>query len=521
MSGGARGKQTSSHEAARFIAAFDQGTTSSRCVIYDHDGRVVSCAQHALERSFLQPGWVQQDALEIWSGQLSAYTRALSQANLRPADILALGITNQRETTIVWDRKTGEPVYDAIVWQCRRSTPLMEDLVAAGNEDYVRAHTGLRLDAYFSAGKIAWILDNVPGARARAERGELLFGTVDTWLIWKLTEGAVHATDPTNASRTLLYDIYTHRYDEKLLALFDIPASMLPEVRPSIGEFGTTDSHITGAPLPLCGVAGDQQAALFGQGCRHAGEAKNTYGTGCFLLMHTGEKPVHSTHGLLTTVAASGAAKSAYALEGSVFNAGSALKWLRDELALIGSVDELEPLARSVAGCNGCVLVPAFNGLGTPYWDERARGALVGLTQGVTRAHVVRATLESLAYQTADVIEAMEADAGRALTRLAVDGGASRNDFLMEFQAALLNLPVVRPANTETTSLGAAFLAGLGSGFWEDEAELDVLKRDETVFMPQGDDATRARRKDEWHRAVNQVRAGSPTTSSGNDSKRA
>ncbi len=491
----------------RYIAALDQGTTSSRCLLFDEDAQIVSIAQQEIERSFPHPGWVQQDATEIWASQLSVFTKALTQAQVQISDIAAIGITNQRETTIVWDRHTGKPVYDALVWQCRRGASIIDEIAHKIEPNVIQEKTGLILDSYFSASKIAWILREIPGARARAEAGDLLFGTVDTWLLWNLTGGAVHATDMTNASRTLLYNIHTCEWDNDLLRLFDIPRSMLPEVKPSCGYFGHTDNQMLGHGVPIMGVAGDQQAALFGQCCFEPGDVKNTYGTGCFLLMNTGGSPVRSSHGLLSTIAYADSKHVTYALEGSIFNAGSAIDWLKDGLELIRSVDETEALARSVNDTQNCYVVPAFNGLGAPYWDTDARGAIVGLTQGVTRAHVVRATLESLAYQTYDVLRAMQLDAGTELKTMRVDGGVSRNNFCMQFQSDILGERVIRPCNTESTALGAAFIAGLSVGFWENLDDVRACCAHVDCFEPTFTRSQRERLLAGWDRAVHSVLA--------------
>lgn len=491
----------------RYIVALDQGTTSSRCIIFDEHGSVLSCAQQVIERTFLHPGWVQQDATEIWASQLSVFAKALTQIQARMSDVAAVGITNQRETTIVWDKHTGKPVYDALVWQCRRSAGIIEEIAERVDKSTIAQKTGLILDPYFSASKIAWILQEVPSARERAEAGDLLFGTVDSWLIWNLTNGAVHATDMTNASRTLLYNIQTRTWDDDLLRLFNIPRSMLPEVKPSRGLFGTIDNEMLGVGTPILGVAGDQQAALFGQCCFEPGDAKNTYGTGCFLLMNTGEQPVISEHGLLSTIAYADNEHVTYALEGSIFNAGSAITWLRDGLELIRDVRETEELAGSVEDTNGCFVVPAFNGLGAPYWNTEARGAITGLTQGVTRPHVVRATLESLAFQTSDVLKAMEHDAHATLRTLRVDGGVSKNDFCMQFQADILGKTVIRPRNTESTALGAAFIAGLEAGIWKDLEAVRGCCAAQDVFEPTFTQKHRTELLAGWQDAVRRVLA--------------
>jgi glycerol kinase len=466
------------------ILALDQGTTSSRAILFDERGEIRAVAQNEFRQIFPQPGWVEHDPNEIWATQLAVATEALARAGLHARDIAAIGITNQRETTIVWDRKSGEPVYNAIVWQDRRTAPMCDALKAAGHEPAITAKTGLVLDAYFSGTKVQWILEHVPGVRARAAAGELLFGTVDAWLIWKLTGGSVHATDETNASRTLFYDIERRTWDHDLLALFDVPAGMLPQIRHSSGRFAETAGHIFAARIPIAGVAGDQQAALYGQRCTAPGMVKNTYGTGCFMLMHTGDAPIHSRNQLVTTAACSAGGRAQYALEGSVFIAGAAVQWLRDGLGIIKTSGDVETLAASVADNGGVYLVPAFAGLGSPHWDPYARGAIVGLTRGATAAHIARATLESIAYQTVDVLRAMQNDAGIELAQLRVDGGATRNDLLMQFQADLLGVPVVRPKVYETTALGAAYLAGLATGYWTSAEDIDGQWQAERVFEP-------------------------------------
>ncbi len=494
----------------KYVIALDQGTTSSRAMLIDRAGRPVGSVQRPFPQRYPQPGWVEHDPHDILSSQLGALTELLLTYSVSPADIDAIGITNQRETCIVWDRATGEPVAPAIVWQCRRTAPMMEALAADPEvAAQITARTGLVPDAYFSASKIAWILGEVPGAREAAEAGRLAFGTVDSWLIWKLTYGAVHATDVTNASRTMLYNIHEGRWDPYLLELFGIPASMMPEVRPSAGFFGETANPGLVQGIPITGVAGDQQAALFGQCCFAAGQAKNTYGTGCFLLMHTGYEACASKNGLITTVAASapGTPGTEYALEGSVFVAGALIQWLRDELGIIGNVRETDAIARSVKSTEGIVVVPAFTGLGAPWWDADARGAILGLTRGVGRAHIVRAALEALAYQVCDLVGAMTADASLPLSVLNVDGGAAANDFLMQFQADMLGVSLRRPANAETTALGAAFLAGLSTGFWPDTAALSALREGEERFLPTFDDAARATRLARWRDAVARVRS--------------
>lgn len=494
--------------AARYIMALDQGTTSSRAIVFDRRGRIHGSAQHPFRQLYPQPGWVEHDPREIASSQLGVMVEAMVSSSVSPDEIDSIGITNQRETTVMWNRKTGEPVCNAIVWQCRRTAPLVDRLCGDPHvAEMVRAKTGLVPDAYFSASKIRWILDNVEGARELAEAGELAFGTVDSWLIWCLTNGAVHATDVTNASRTMLFDIHKGRWDEELLDLFGVPASVLPEVRPSSADFGVTAYPGLPAGIPIRGVAGDQQAALFGQCCFSAGRAKNTYGTGCFLLMHTGDCAVESAHGLVTTIAASapGACGIEYALEGSVFVAGALIQWLRDELGIIGSAAESEALAATVEDTAGVYVVPAFTGLGAPYWDAQARGAIFGLTRGATRAHVARAALESLAFQVADVARTMEQDAGIAIDQLNVDGGASANDLLMQFQADILNAQINRPQVTESTALGAAFLAGLNTGFWSGLEEIRAMRERDDHFLPAMDASVRERRMAGWHDAVRRV----------------
>ncbi|MBQ5951499.1 MAG: glycerol kinase GlpK [Lachnospiraceae bacterium] len=488
----------------RYVMALDQGTTSSRCILFDHAGNPASVAQKEFRQHYPKPGWVEHNAMEIWSTQYAVAMEAMARIHATPEDIAAIGITNQRETTVVWDRNTGEPVCPAIVWQCRRTAPMVDELVAAGLGDTIRERTGLVPDAYFSGTKICWILDNVPGARERAEAGDLLFGTIDTWLIWKLTGGQVHATDYTNASRTMLFDIHRLAWDEELCAAMRVPMSMLPRVQASGSLFGETEAGMfgDGARIPIAGVAGDQQAALFGQCCFEKGEVKNTYGTGCFLLMHTGSEPVHSGHGLITTVAASREGEKAYALEGSVFVAGAAVQWLRDELRMIQSATESQSYAEHVPDTAGVYVVPAFTGLGAPYWDPYARGAILGLTRGAKKEHLIRAVLESLAYQTADVVRAMEQDAGAPLKLLKVDGGASANNFLMGFQADILGSEVTRPLCVETTALGAAYLAGLTVGFWKNREDVKQNWGAERTFVPKMDEATREKRLRGWHRAV-------------------
>ncbi|MBQ9984048.1 MAG: glycerol kinase GlpK [Lachnospiraceae bacterium] len=489
-----------------YLMALDQGTTSSRCIIFDKSGNVISMAQKEFTQYFPKSGWVEHDANEIWASQISVVTEAMAQCSLEASDIAAIGITNQRETTIVWDKQTGEPIYHAIVWQCRRTADYVEQLKEEGYDEIIREKTGLILDPYFSATKIKWILDNVEGAREKAEAGNLLFGTVDTWLVYKLTKGAVFATDVTNASRTMLYNVRELCWDKELLAKFNIPENMLPEVKSSSEVYGTTHTSILGGEIPIAGVAGDQQAALFGQCCFEPGESKNTYGTGCFLLMNTGEKAVESKHGLLTTIAIGREGKVQYALEGSVFVAGAAIKWLRDELKLIDSAEETETLANSVESSNGVYVVPAFTGLGAPYWDAYARGAVFGLSRGSSRAHFVRATLEALAYQSLDVIRAMEEDSGITVSSLRVDGGASANDFLLQFQADILNGEIIRPKISETTALGVAYLAGLAVGYYKDLEEIKKNWNRDKVFMPNLSEEIREQRYRGWKDCVKRIR---------------
>ena len=456
----------------KYVMALDQGTTSSRCILFDKKGNICSVAQKEFTQIYPKPGWVEHNPMEIWSSQLAVLTEAMAMVGAAPSDISGIGITNQRETTIVWDKETGEPVYNAIVWQCRRTAEKIDELIGQGHGDMIREKTGLVPDAYFSGTKIAWILDHVPGARERAEKGELLFGTVDTWLIYNLTKGAVHVTDYTNASRTMLFDIHNLCWDEELLKLLAIPKSMLPEVKPSSCIYGYTDSSVTGGEIPIAGIAGDQQAALFGQCCFEKGQVKNTYGTGCFLLMNTGKEAIASRNGLITTIAASTGNEVEYALEGSVFVAGAAIQWLRDGMRMIKTAAQTEEYADKVEDTAGVYIVPAFAGMGAPYWDPYARGTVVGITRGCQKEHFIRAALESIAYQTADVLKAMEEDAGISIAGLKVDGGASANDFLMQFQADILGGTVYRPKCIETTALGAAYLAGLATGYFESKEEI-------------------------------------------------
>ena len=487
---------------AKYIMALDQGTTSSRCILFDQKGQIRSVAQKEFTQIFPKAGWVEHDAMEIWASQIGVAQEALLKIGATAQDIAAIGITNQRETTVVWDKTTGQPVCNAIVWQCRRTAEFCDELAAEGWTEKIRAKCGVVLDAYFSATKIRWILENIPGAREKAERGDLLFGNVDTWLIWNLTKGKVHVTDYSNASRTMLYNIFELKWDEEILERLNIPASMLPEVKPSSCVYGETDPAIFGAPIKIGGAAGDQQAALFGQTCFQPGMAKNTYGTGCFLLMNTGTKPVMSSSGLVTTIAWGVDGRVEYALEGSIFVAGAAIQWLRDELKLIDSAAESESMAAQVADTNGCYMVPAFTGLGAPHWDPYARGAIVGLTRGVNKYHLVRATLESLAYQTRDVLAAMQRDSGIQLADLKVDGGACANNFLMQFQADIINTPVLRPACIETTALGAAYLAGLAVGYWADQEEIVANGAVFRTFQPAMDEVARMTLIKGWDKAV-------------------
>lgn len=489
-----------------YLMALDQGTTSSRCIIFDYDEKIVAVAQQEFPNYFPAPGWVEHDPREIWNSQLTVMRQAISKAGLSASDIAAIGITNQRETTMIWDRRTGEPVYNAIVWQCRRTADYCDELKAQGLTDKIRSKTGLIIDSYFSATKIKWILDNIPGVRQRAERGELMFGTVDTWLIYNLTGGRVHATDPSNASRTMLFNIRNMCWDSELLELFEIPKPMMPQVLPSSGLFGYTAPELLGGSVAIAGVAGDQQAALFGQCCFEAGEVKNTYGTGGFMLMNTGTKPVFSQNGLLTSIAWSMGGKTCYALEGSVFICGAAVQWLRDGLGLIAGAAESEQIAASIPDSDGVYFVPAFVGLGAPYWDAYARGALFGLTRATGRAHVVRAVLESMAYQTVDVLELMQKEAGVSLTSLRVDGGACANNLLLDFQADISGLPIIRPACIETTALGAANLAGLAVGVFGSADQIAQKWRVERRFDPHMNSSERVQRMAGWHKAVSRTR---------------
>ena len=488
----------------KYILTLDEGTTSARAVLFDKGGNAVSAAQREFKQIYPQPGFVEHDPVEIFSVQYAAVTEAITAIGASAEEIAAVGVTNQRETTIIWDKNTGEPIYNAIVWQCRRTSEMCDKLRADGLEEYIRKTTGLRIDAYFSATKIKWILDNVPGARDRAENGELLFGTVDTWLIWKLSGGKIHVTDRTNAARTMLYDIHALKWDKKLLEILQIPKCMLPEVRPSSEIYGNV--NILGAEIPVSGIAGDQQAALFGQKCFCEGDIKNTYGTGCFLLMNTGAAAYESKNGLITTIAADAGNNICYALEGSVFVGGAVIQWLRDELGLISSAGETEGLCREVPDTCGVYLVPAFVGLGAPYWDPYARGCLTGLTRGANRCHIVRAAVESMAYQTYDVLHAMEQDAGIPLAELRVDGGAAANSFLLQFQSDITGVPVLRPSTLETTALGAAYLAGLAVGYWADLSEIRRNWQVSAAFSPAAESEKIKETLAGWHHAVRQAR---------------
>ena len=486
----------------KYIMALDQGTTSSRCIIYDKQGDIVSVAQQEFEQIYPEQGWVEHDANEIWSSQMAVAFEAILKANLTYKNIEAIGITNQRETTVVWDKATGEPIYNAIVWQCRRTADYCDELKSRGLEHTIKEKTGLIIDPYFSGTKLRWILENVPGARDRAEKGELLFGTIETWLIWKMTGGAVHITDYSNASRTMLFNIHTLKWDDEILEELNIPKCMLPTPKPCSEVYGETKEDLFGGPIKIAGAAGDQQAALFGQTCFQEGEAKSTYGTGNFLLLNTGDKPISSKNGLLTTIAWGLDGKVTYALEGSVFVCGAVIQWIRDEMKMLETSAESEAVARSVEDTNGVYIVPAFVGLGAPYWDARARGAIYGLTRGAGRAHIVRAALESIAYQCHDLIKAMEADMERPLASLYVDGGASANDFLMQFQSDIINLKVIRPKSVETTSLGAAYFAGLATGYYEDLADVDDNWQKDRDFTPNMDEKTREELLAGWRDAV-------------------
>ena len=487
---------------AKYVMALDAGTTSNRCILFNEKGEMCSVAQKEFTQFFPKPGWVEHDAEEIWSTQLEVAQEAMKNLGVTAADIAAIGITNQRETTIVWDKNTGEPIHHAIVWQCRRTSEYCDSLKEKGLVDKIRSKTGLVIDAYFSGTKVRWLLENVPGAREKAEKGELLFGTVETWLIWKLTKGKVHVTDYSNASRTMLFNINTLEWDDEILAELNIPKSMLPEAKPSSCVYGEADPQFFGGPIKIGGAAGDQQAALFGQTCFNPGEAKNTYGTGCFLLMNVGEKPVFSNNGLVTTIAWGLDGKVEYALEGSIFVAGASIQWLRDEMRLVDSSPDSEYMARKVKDTNGCYVVPAFTGLGAPHWDQYARGTIVGITRGVNKYHIIRATLESMAYQVNDVLQAMKADSGINLAALKVDGGASANNLLMQMQADISGAPVNRPMCVETTAMGAAYLAGLAVGYWTNKE--DVIKNwaIDRTFEPAIGEADRAERCKGWSKAV-------------------
>ena len=486
----------------RYIMALDAGTTSNRCILFDRNGRICSVAQREFHQYFPKPGWVEHDANEIWASMLGVAVEAMQRIGATAAEIAGIGITNQRETSVVWDKATGEPIYNAIVWQCRRTSAYCDELKARGLTEIFRQKTGLVIDAYFSATKLRWLLEEIPGARARAERGELLFGTVETWLLWKLTGGKVHITDYSNASRTMLFNINTLQWDEEILRELNIPRGMLPEPRPSSAVYAEAEPTLLGGAIPICGAAGDQQAALFGQTCFRPGEAKNTYGTGCFLLMNTGERPVFSRNGLVTTVAWGLDGHVNYALEGSIFVAGAAIQWLRDAMKLIESAQDSEYMAQKVRDTNGCYVVPAFTGLGAPHWNQYARGTIVGLTRGCNKYHIIRATLDSICYQVDEVLAAMRADSGIALEALKVDGGASANNYLMQTQADVIGAPVVRPTCVESTALGAAFLAGLAVGFWCDLDEIRRYYAADRTFLPTISEQERAERLDGWKRAV-------------------
>lgn len=494
--------QTGRRAMAKYVMALDAGTTSNRCILFNEKGEMCSVAQKEFTQYFPKPGWVEHDANEIWSAQLGVAVEAMQKIGATADDIAAIGITNQRETAIVWDKETGEPICHAIVWQCRRTSEYCDSLKERGLTETFRKKTGLVIDAYFSATKVKWILDHVAGAREKAQAGKLLFGTVETWLIWKMTKGAVHVTDYSNASRTMLFNINTLTWDADILKELDIPECMLPQPVPSSSIYGEADPSFFGGPIPIAGAAGDQQAALFGQTCFTVGEAKNTYGTGCFLLMNTGEKPVFSKNGLVTTVAWGLDGRVNYALEGSIFVAGAAVQWLRDEMRLVDTSPDTEYMASKVKDTNGCYVVPAFTGLGAPYWDQYARGTIVGITRGVNKYHIIRATLESIAYQVNDVITAMQADSGIMLSTLKVDGGASANNFLMQFQSSVINAPVHRPVCVETTAMGAAYLAGLAVGYWNGKEEVIKNWQIDRVFKPEMEEKDRRDCLDGWSRAV-------------------
>ena len=489
---------------SRYILALDQGTTSSRAILFDDRQNIAAVSQKEFTQYYPKEGWVEHDPMEIYASQYGVLIDALLMSGVSVEEVAAIGITNQRETTIVWEKATGRPIYNAIVWQCRRTASICKELKEKGYDQLIREHTGLLPDAYFSGTKIRWILDHVPGAQEKAEAGELLFGTVDSWLIWKLTGGLVHATDYTNASRTMLFNIHTLQWDEEILKILNIPKCMLPEPRPSSGIFGM--AQINGYPVPIAGAAGDQQAALFGQTCFSKGEAKNTYGTGCFLLMNTGDKPVLSRSGMLTTLAASAGGEVQYALEGSVFTAGSVVQWLRDEMRFITDASDSDYYAAKVKDSGGVYMVPAFNGLGAPHWDMFARGMLIGITRGTKRSHIIRACMEAIAYQSKDLLDAIQADVGAEFSELRVDGGASANEFLMQFQADIIGKPVCRPVVRETTALGAAYLAGLAVQFWNSLEELKALGKIDKVYQSQMDEKTRAKLLRGWHRAVERAK---------------
>ena len=488
------------------ILALDQGTTSSRAIVFAHDGSMLAVAQQEFRQIFPQAGWVEHDALEIWQSQLGTARDALAKAGVKASDVAAIGITNQRETTVVWDRKTGEPIHHAIVWQDRRTAGFCDELKAAGKAAFIQERTGLVIDAYFSGSKLRWLLDHVPGARERAERGELAFGTIDSWLLWQLTGGACHVTDATNASRTMLYNLRTGDWDDELLTLLDVPRSLLPEVRSSSEVYAETAPGLFDAPIKIAGIAGDQQAALFGQNCFSRGMAKNTYGTGCFMLMNIGAEPVPSKHQLLTTVAWRQGGGTDFALEGSIFIGGAVVQWLRDGLGIIQSSSEVEALAATVADCGGVYLVPAFAGLGAPYWDQYARGTLTGLTRGTHRGHIARAALEGIAFRVADILEVMNQDSGIPIAELRVDGGACANNLLMQFQADILQVPVVRPQVIETTALGAAYLAGLATGFWQNREDVSRAWQTDRTFAPQLSADEAAHRRSRWSEALQRSR---------------
>lgn len=492
---------------SKYILSFDQGTTSSRAIVFDKKGNIVSVAQKEFRQIFPQPGWVEHDANEIWSTQLGVATEAILKANITPQDVAAIGITNQRETTVVWDRQTSQPVYNAIVWQDRRTSDYCDQLKVDGTAEKIKEKTGLVTDAYFSGTKIKWILDNVEGARDKAEKGELCFGTIDAWLLWKLTNGKVHATDVSNASRTMIYNIHTLQWDDELLQIMNIPKSILPEVRSSSEVYGHTQQILTSAEIPVAGIAGDQQSALFGQMCTQPGMVKNTYGTGCFMLMNTGDKPIESKNNLLTTIAWSVNGKVQYALEGSVFIAGAVVQWLRDGLKLIQKSGDVEELSKREDDNGGVFMVPAFTGLGAPYWNQHARGIIVGLTRGSSNSHIAKAAVESIAYQTMDVLKAMEADADIKIKEVRVDGGATVNNYLMQFQADILNTTVIRPSITETTALGAAYLAGLAVGFWNNIEEVQGYWQKEKVFEPSMNEEKRKQLQKQWGKAIKAAQA--------------